>query len=174
MTEGAHGNHTIILDRPDACHAIHRSREDDRNVSLFDVLDRLNHILVRLPLCYLDKLELLEQGFNLSFLIIAGMLADIISVHCKTNFSLVNGKDPPRVPLKVSSDYIDWLEVKFSKNRADILNPYIAHLICYDQIEPSGFSIVEGVNCRNWAHLLKGKHVSPANQARMSLWVGFG
>jgi len=99
-----------------------------------------------LPLCYLDKLEFLKQGLNLSFLVITGMLTDIIMVDCKTNLSLVDGEDPPRVPLKVSSDYIDWLEVKFYKDGADILNPNIAHLICYDQIEAAGFSIVEGIN----------------------------
>ena len=102
------------------------------------------------------------------------MLTDIITVDCKTNLSLVNGEYSPRVPLKVSSDDINWLEVEFYKDGADILNPNIAHLICYDQIETPGFSIVEGINCRNGAHLLKGEHVSPANQARMSLWVWFG
>ena len=71
LTEGAHGDDTIILDSPDTCHAIHRSREDDWNVSLVDVLDGLNHILVRLPLCYLDKLEFLKQRLNLTFLVIA-------------------------------------------------------------------------------------------------------
>ena len=174
LTEGAHGDHTIILDRPDTCHAIHRSSEDYWNVSLLDVLDRLNHILVRLPLCYLDKLEFLEQGLNLSFLVIAGMLTDIITVDCKTNLSLINGEDPPWVPFKVSGNYIDWLEVEFNEDGADILNPNIAHLICYDQIETPGFSIVEGINCRYGTHLLKCEHVSPANQARMSLWMRFG
>lgn len=129
---------------------------------------------MRLPLRYLDKLEFLEQGLNLSFLIIAGMLTDIITVDCKTNLSLVYGEDSPRVPLEVSSDNIDWLEVEFNQYGADILNPNISHLICYDQIETASFSIVEGINCRNGAHLLKGEHVSPANQARMSLRVGFG
>lgn len=174
MAEGAHGDHTIVLDRPDACHAVHRSSEDYWNVSLLDVLDRLNDILVSLPLCYLDKLEFLEQGLNLSFLVIAGMLTDIITVDCKTNLSLVYGEDSPRVSLKIPGDNIDWLEVEFNKDGADILNPYIAHLVCNDQIEAASFSIVEGINCRNRAHLLKGEHVSPANQARMSLRVGFG
>ena len=100
-----------------------------------------------MPLCYLDKLEFLKQGLNLSFLIIAGMLTDIITVDCKTNLSLVNGENSPRVPLEVSGDNIDWLEVKFNKYGADILNPYIAHLVCYDQIEAASFSIVEGINC---------------------------
>ncbi len=143
LTKGAHGDYTIILDSPDSCHAIHRSREDDWNVSLLYVLDRLNHILVSLPLCYLDKLEFLKQGLNLSFLVIAGMLTDIITVDCETNLSLIYGKDPPRVPLKVSSHNIYWLEVEFNKDGADILNPNIAHLICYDQIEAAGFRIVE-------------------------------
>lgn len=69
-----------------------------------------------LPLCYLDKLEFLKQGLNLSFLVIAGMLTDIITIDCKTYLSLVDGEDPPGVPLKVSSDNIDWLEVEFYKD----------------------------------------------------------
>jgi hypothetical protein len=122
-----------------------------------------------LPLCYLDKLEFLKQGLNLSFLVIAGMLTDIITVDCKTYLCLVYGEDPPRVSLEVPSDNINWLEVEYNKDGADILNPKIAHLVCYDQIEAASFSIVEGINCRNGAHLLKGEHFSPTNQARMSL-----
>jgi hypothetical protein len=116
LTKGAHGDHMIILDRPYTYHLIHRSREDDWYFNLLDILDRLDHIFVYLPLSYLDKLEFLKQVLNHSFLVIAGMLTDIISVYCKTYLSLVDGEDPPGVPLKVSSDYIDRLEVEFYKD----------------------------------------------------------
>jgi hypothetical protein len=104
LSEGAHGHNSVILDRPDPGHAIHRSCEDDWRVCLLDVLHSLDNVFVCLPLSYLDELEFFQKRLYFWIFVITGMVAVIVSAHSCGYFCSVYSKHSPWISLEISSD----------------------------------------------------------------------